>query len=68
MTLGCESRGRPAPLALVFTIDSVPHTTYQSRKLSTGDYVCINLGNERKAIFINTISDRLDLDIIAEVK
>ena len=49
-------------------IDSAPHDTYQSRQLSTGEYVCTNLGNERKVIFINTISERLDLDIIAEVK
>ena len=49
-------------------IDSEPHKTYQSHQLSTGEYVCTNLGNERKIIFLNMISEKLDLDIVAELK
>ena len=41
MTLGCESRGRSAPLALVFTIDYVPHTLDLKHTYSAAARVCL---------------------------
>ena len=49
-------------------IDTEPHASYQSHQLSTGEYVCTNLGNERKILFLNMISEKLDLDIVSELK
>lgn len=49
-------------------IRTEPHKRYQSYQLSTGEYVCTNLGNERKIIFINTIAEKLGIDITAELK
>ena len=40
MTLGCESRGRSAPLALVF-IDYVPHTLDLKHTYSAAARVCL---------------------------
>lgn len=41
MTLGCEPRERPAPLALVFTIDYVPHTLDLKHTYSAAARVCL---------------------------
>ena len=41
MTLGCEPRGRPAPLALVFTIDYAPHTLDLKHTYSAAARVCL---------------------------
>ena len=49
-------------------IDSEPHRTYQSHRLSTGDYVCTNLGNDRKILFLKQIADKLGIDLVAEMK
>lgn len=49
-------------------IDSTPHDKYPSHQLSSGDYLCTQLSNERKVLYISTISQLLNLNVVAEVK
>ncbi len=49
-------------------IDSTPHDKYPSHQLSSGDYICTQLSNDRKTLYISAISQLLGLNVVAEVK